>query len=227
MSIYSIIWLFMGVSYTADSYWFPKMAIIAIEMFCNAQLDTAYYTMISDVCNTKLVRLIFGLVSLLSFVIVFWTRKLIKHHDMYKYYAFGVSGITFIFVIVCIHYIIETQGQEKDDIFYVLRGIKTREQCQAKNIKDLEKIKEDRATFLSFIGIFIKNGTFQNPKTPDFSLSQEHSKGKFFKNISNHNFKDKLDEEIFEDEIDDEDFSETHFLMGKNNNSGEVKNHTL
>ena len=109
-----------------------------------------------DVCNQDLIRLSNAIYALGDFLLVIVTRFLISDRGNYKWFSFGVSGIIFVFIIISMMYLIETQGMENDDIYFILRGLKTRQQCLDKNENDLDIIIEkNRRTAQSLEILFI------------------------------------------------------------------------
>ena len=140
----ALIWFTMGISYHFDSYAFPKAAVFLIAISNSITIDAAFFSMISDVCNANLLKYSIGVSALGDFITVLFARFLIEHKENYKWFSFGVTGIIFCNFLFCSYFLIETSGYEKDDIRYILRGLKTPEQCRKENQTKRNAIKTNR-----------------------------------------------------------------------------------
>jgi len=138
-TILALNWFAMGISYSTDSdtYLYPKIGGFILSACVGSAAIATFYVIITDVCSQSLCAIgqggFLGGMVVVSFAYPFIIEghhdNLKKKTEHLKYLSFTMGAITSLFIITGYFYMIETEGLEKEDIYYILRGIKTREEC--------------------------------------------------------------------------------------------------
>ena len=136
----SLNWLAMAVSYYFDSFIFPKIAGFVIAIVGGLTFMPTYYAITAEICGEGL---LFG--SLLSncfanAITNFIGPYVLTSKNMYGIWCFINLVICLFFTVFGYFYLIETQGLEKQDIYDILRKIKTRKEVLDERKKQMKKI---------------------------------------------------------------------------------------
>ena len=136
----------MGISYTSNphTYLYPKIGGFIQAAVVGSAAIATFYVIIVDVCSQSLVAIgqggFLGGMVVVAFAYPFIIEG--HEHDLEKktkhlqWLSISMGCLTSFFVITGYFYMIETEGLEKADIYYILRGQKTREQCiQERNLR--------------------------------------------------------------------------------------------
>lgn len=147
----------MGVSFANNSYFLAKIGDILLAIIDSIWIQAGFSAMINDICNPDLIAFSNGFSSLGNASSIFITRFLIDNQDNYVYFSFFVSGLIIFSMCIFNKYMIETQKLEKTDIYQILRGLATREECIEKNKKIIDSIKQEKKSKLEDIEMKLIN----------------------------------------------------------------------
>lgn len=137
-TILAINWFAMCYSYSTnpDVYTYPKVGGFILAAVVGGAAIATFYVIITDICSQSLCAVgqggfLGGMIIVtfcFPFIIEGHTDLDVKTKNL-QWLTMGMGIVTSLFTITGYFYMIETEGLEKEDIYFILRGKKTREQC--------------------------------------------------------------------------------------------------